>query len=106
MAEKQTIQYPPTKRENFRVVVSVDKPWMMNGDIEDTWQRNAGRVYDEVKRHIDGWDDVSVESDIVCIFCGLQWEVQNIHIPDCPKGQPLCCDDAIALFDATQKAGS
>lgn len=64
---------------NFRVVITpIDiAKWLKSDPVKssDTRHRHAEEIAKQVKRHVDDWDDVSVEFDrpVVCEHCGYPW---------------------------------
>ena len=93
----------PYKSGNFRIVIEPDRP-VYGTPTELQWQQQCRGIVDEIKRHVDGFDRVSIESDALCRYCDSEWETQpDDSIPHIPKGQPLCCDDAIEHWERGQQ---
>lgn len=93
------------KSENYRVVI---EPYYLDiGTPEQIKKRvhaTCNEIIDAVNRHIDNVSAVYMDCDSrdVCSHCGCDWCEETVGEPDCPKGTPLCCDAAIAEFDAKQ----
>lgn len=79
--------------ENFRVVLTVSRPFLVKPDHENYLRRMTSQskeVAKSVKRHVDNVDDIQCEYDTLdlCEFCGREWEVDE-------DGFPNCCQKAI-----------
>jgi hypothetical protein len=59
----------------YKVVVWVDKPWVLAERVPDRWRESAHDLAAAVRRHVDGIDHIDVEADLdlVCEFCGSAW---------------------------------
>ena len=91
-----------TVRENFRVVVDVDEKLTFTKDLaerERLLQRRAEQIVSDIRRHVDGiLGRPRVLSDLVCRFCGRDWETEN----GIATGTPVCCDKAVSEWQALQ----
>ena len=82
------------KMYNWRVVVYCGNyPWQDQ-------IREAERIIDEIKRHVDYGGSVTIEHDTEtkCVFCYSIWEVGE-------DGSPVCCDRAIEEWESEKKSG-
>lgn len=78
-------------------LVGYDTPEKISKYEKDTCEE----ILHDVKRHVDNIGYISIESDTdtVCSFCGLLWEVSTDNKdPDFPVGTPFCCRKAIDHF--------
>jgi len=90
-------------RENFRIVVIPDEPWLLSKENLGMTQENFGKwsrackeIVEQIKRHVDGFDDVCQDFDSrdICSFCGNTWEEED-------SGCPVCCQRAIDEWEET-----
>lgn len=104
-----------TIRENPRLEII---PWSRYGgqdlerdvtylkrDIVDTIRtRDESQIENLLDTLKDAHIEIVYDEKEVCEFCGSEWEVQETDDdPDCPEGQPLCCQKAVEEFEANQK---
>ena len=78
-------------RDNFRVVIDVDRSFLFGRsrkENEAALEDRANDVIADVKRHVDGFEQVYIETDFVCEHCGYGWETDD-------TGMPQCCQKAI-----------
>lgn len=96
MSNNKEQSYPPVQEMNFRIEVSVDSPMFRTvKNMGKQWRWDAENVRDSILRHVDGINNAAIQCDLVCIFCHELWEIEEIgDNPDCPKGIPLCCEEA------------
>jgi len=88
-----------TKKANWRVVVTVEEPIIVSGDIERASRRCCQDLIQDIKRHIDIYGEIDYDCDTVCVFCGSEWETeQSKNDPDYSYGQPLCCEEAVEAW--------
>ena len=91
-----------TKQGNFRVIVIPDKPRF--GVTEGNWKTRCIDIVTAIQRHIDNVERVYRESNTLCVFCDNLYEVETKeNDPYAPKGQPLCCDEAVKAFNDAQE---
>ena len=92
-----------TKQGNFRVIVEPDEPW--GSATDEKWRSNCNQIIADIQRHVDGFIQISWESDTLCGFCDSIWEVQTYNnVRDqIPKGQPLCCEEAMKEWEEQQR---
>ena len=66
----------------------------------DDTNKEAQRIRDEIKRHVDFAGSIYVENDSEdqCSFCKMTWEV------DKETGCPVCCHAAVVEWTAAQEA--
>lgn len=92
-----------TVQDNHRVIVEPEQPYSVRYGPDakpairaKDWKDACDIVLSGIERHVDGVDRAYMESETVCKYCGSGWEVEKtFKDPDCPYGQPLCCNDAI-----------
>lgn len=87
-------------RDNFRVVIDVDRQWSFARNLvqqEEVMESRAKDIIKDVKRHVDGVESVYIETDFVCEFCGYGWEVDE-------TGMPQCCQKAIDEWEGKRAA--
>lgn len=83
------------KRSNYRVVTEVHT-W---GKPDEKYEaRQAEKIKDEIKRHVDDIGQVWVEcdTDVTCSHCGYGWEVDE------QTGEPQCCSKAQQEFEVAK----
>jgi len=91
-----------TKQGNFRVIVIPDKPRF--GITEGNWKTRCSDIIMAIERHIDDVQTLYRESDTLCGFCNSKWETETSkNDPHIPYGQPLCCEEAVKEWEATQR---
>ena len=80
-----------TSKENFRVVITPD---MFLRTTDRQKQDACELLAKDIKRHIDGFDDIEVTWDTVerCEYCKEIWETDA-------EGSPLCCNKACEEHD-------
>ena len=69
--------------------VDLDEPW--GKEISRArWLTRAKNVADQIKRHCDNVDSITIKHDIsnTCEFCGYRWTPQGI-----PNYNGGCCDE-------------
>ncbi len=82
------------KRGNFRIrviPVLADLVWVNTSD-----QKHCADIAKSIRRHVDHIESVDVQSDIVCKFCGYEWETDS-------SGEPQCCTAAAGVFASMVK---
>ena len=86
-------------KANFRVIVIPDS-------FTSYPERNAKELMQSIKRHCD-IDDCSLDYDMVCSFCGANWDVYTEDIPEekIKKGLPACCTKAQVEWEKEQERG-
>lgn len=88
-----------TKRENYRITVEFDEPWLLASENEpqkrhDELVSRGNDVVRDIKRHIDKIGRVGVEWDTkdLCSFCGYGFE---------ESGE--CCGEALAEVEKAKR---
>jgi len=84
-------------QDHFTVVITPNRTWEPAKDI-------CQRIVTAVRRHIDDVADASVDWDVVCSFCGSDWEEEERGDCNCPIGMPVCCEKAIEEWEAKKEA--
>lgn len=83
-------------RENWRVEVIPDEPWILGRDITEKqihqkWRDAANEVMEQIKRHVDGINrhgtEVKWDTRRECAACGSRWTEES----DTFNGG--CCDE-------------
>lgn len=75
--------------EDISIVVSVETPWFETSgtsSYDKQWRIRAEKLKDEIKRHVDGWSGIAIETRHVsyCEFCG---DTGNEPLWCCNKSQ-------------------
>ncbi|KKM14356.1 hypothetical protein LCGC14_1706940 [marine sediment metagenome] len=81
--------------ENYRVVID---PYISRWD--NSPEKTCSQIIADIKRHIDGYDQVYMESDRIeyCAYCDRDWDADE-------EGRPECCITAQLEFLETQRIG-
>jgi hypothetical protein len=79
---------------NYRVVVEPVTHVYGIKLSADTIKRDCQEIANQIKRHVDNIEHISVEFDtkITCSHCGYEWEVDE-------TGLPQCCTKAQVEFE-------
>lgn len=102
-----------TIESNFRVTIEPrrlgDYGWaivsdrMVSDNIAKEYRERCEEIVADAKRHCNNVGRAYVECDTEfrCSHCGRIWdESQDDSDPEWPKGKPLCCEAAIAEWEA------
>lgn len=83
--------------DNYRVVVMPEEPWLSTDRNAATLRRTCEDLIRDIKRHVDDIQSITWKCDEkdVCSFCGREWEEET-------DGSPLCCNAAIAEYEAAR----
>lgn len=77
------------EKSNWRVEVYA--PWPIFSDTEAAWRAECDHIAQQIKRHVDGFIDLSVQydSEAICDSCGRTWTEGD----DSPHNGGCCADD-------------
>lgn len=59
-------------------------------------ERFCEDIVEQIKRHVDGIDEVEIAYNEICEFCGELWNEEA-------SGRPRCCDEAIDEWEMLRR---
>lgn len=86
------------EKSKYRVVV--EPKTYVHGIKLSSIESDCKYMVDQIKRHIDNVDTVTIDYDTreVCSHCGYEWET------DPENGEPICCEKAIIEFKSVSNS--